>query len=91
MIKAMDKIRFTATDGTTDEFFVEAETRLRGVDYLLVSDSDGEEATALILKDISSDSGEEVQYEIVEDETELEALLKVFQEILDEDDTGLEL
>ena len=86
----MEKIVFTADDGTKDEFFVEAETRLNGCDYLLVSDSEGEEANALILKDISTDTGEEVQYEIVEDETELEALLKVFQEILDEDDTGLE-
>jgi len=86
----IEKVKFTAPDGTTDEFFVEAETRMGGVDYLLVSDSDGDEANALILKDISSDSSEEVQYEIVEDDRVLKALLKVFEEILDESDTGIE-
>ena len=86
----MDKIRFTATDGTTDEFFVEAETRMGGTDYLLVSDSEGDDATAMILKDISTDSDEEAQYEIVDDDNTLRALLKVFEEILDEADTGIE-
>ena len=86
----IEKIKFTASDGTTDEFYVEAETRMGGVDYLLVSDSQGDEANALILKDISSGSGEEVQYEIVEDDRVLGALLKVFEEILDDTDTGIE-
>ena len=85
-----EKIKFTASDGTIDEFFVEAETRMGGADYLLVSDSEGDEATALILKDISDGSSEEVQYEIVEDDRVLGALLKVFEEILDETDTGIE-
>lgn len=81
----MDKVRFEAFDGTVDEFYVEAETRLNGCNYLLVSDSEDDDANALILKDISAGTGEEAQYDIVEDETELKALLNVFQEILDDE------
>ena len=54
----MEKIRFEALDGTVDEFYVEAETRLNGSSYLLVSDSEEDDASALILKDISSDTSE---------------------------------
>ncbi|MDD6347808.1 MAG: DUF1292 domain-containing protein [Lachnospiraceae bacterium] len=86
----MEKIRFEALDGTVDEFYVEAETRLNGSSYLLVSDSEEDDASALILKDISSDTSEEAEYVIVEDDVELEALLNVFQEIL-EDDADIEL
>ena len=86
----MEKIRFEALDSTVDEFYVEAETRLNGSSYLLVSDSEEDDASALILKDISSDTSEEAEYVIVEDDVELEALLNVFQEIL-EDDADIEL
>ena len=86
----MEKIRFEALDGTVEEFYVEAETRLNGSSYLLVSDSEEDDASALILKDISSDTSEEAEYVIVEDDVELEALLNVFQEIL-EDDADIEL
>ena len=86
----MEKIRFEALDGTVDEFYVEAETRLNGNSYLLVSDSEEDDASALILKDISSDTSEEAEYVIVEDDVDLEALLNVFQEIL-EDDADIEL
>ena len=86
----MEKIRVEALDGTVDEFYVEAETRLNGSSYLLVSDSEEDDASALILKDISSDTSVEAEYVIVEDDVELEALLNVFQEIL-EDDADIEL
>ena len=81
----MEKIEMTADDGSKQEFYVEAETRMNGTDYLLVSDGDPEEAAALILKDISKEACEEVEYAVVEDETELKALLSVFAEILDEE------
>ena len=38
---SMEKILFETEDGEKQEFFVEEETRVGGVDYLLVTDSDG--------------------------------------------------
>lgn len=49
----MEKIRFQLADGTVEEFFIEEQTRIGGVSYLLVSDSMEDEASAYILKDVS--------------------------------------
>ncbi len=86
----MEKLEFTGDDGSVVNFYVEAQTRVNGMDYLLVSDKDEDdetdEAEAYILKDISEDSSEEAQYVFVEDDQEIEALLKVFSEMLDDTD-----
>ena len=44
----MEKIKFQLEDGTEAEFYVEEQTRIGGVAYLLVSDSQDDEATAYI-------------------------------------------
>ncbi|MDO4614085.1 MAG: DUF1292 domain-containing protein [Lachnospiraceae bacterium] len=81
----MEAIEFIADDGTIIKFYIEEQTRVNGVNYLLVTaDTDDEEAEALILKDISPDSSEEADYVPVEDETELRALLKVFEETMED-------
>lgn len=46
----MEKIKFQLEDGTEAEFYVEEQTRIGGVAYLLVSDSLDDEATAIFLK-----------------------------------------
>ena len=46
----MDKIKFQLEDGTEAEFYVEEQTRIGGIAYLLVSDSMDDEATAIFLK-----------------------------------------
>jgi len=73
-----DKIILTADDGTDVTFYVIEETRLGASNYLLVADSDDEDAECLILKDTSRDEDPEAVYELVEDETELDAVSKVF-------------
>ncbi len=77
----------------TDEgevlFYVIEETRVNGMNYLLVTDSEEEEADAYILKDTSSPEDREAVYEMVEDEEILSALQKVFRALLD--DTDIEL
>ena len=78
----MEKIIFKDEGGTDVEFYVEEQTRVNGYTYLLVSDSD-EAEDAYILKDLSQDGEEESQYVMVEDETELEALSRVFNEMLE--------
>jgi uncharacterized protein YrzB (UPF0473 family) len=80
------EIIFTAEDGEEVTFHVLEQTRLGGVDYLLVSteDEDGEEA--LILKDISKDTDAEAVYDVVEDDRELELVAGIFKELLEDID-----
>lgn len=85
-----DKIILTADDGTEVTFYVIEETRLGASNYLLVADSDDEDAECLILKDTSRDEDPEAVYEPVEDETELSAVSKVFEELLSDEDIVIE-
>ena len=57
-INKMEKIKFQLEDGTEAEFYVEEQTRIGGVAYLLVSDSQDDEATAYIFKDVSEDDSQ---------------------------------
>ncbi len=79
----MEPIIFMNEDGTETEFYVEEQTRVNGTDYLLVATSEDDDAEALILKDISDKDSEEAEYVPV-DENEAEALLKVFEQMLDD-------
>ena len=80
----MEKIGFVTDDGEKIEFYVEEETRVNGISYLLVTDSDGEEANACILKDLSEDGDEEANFVPVEDDTEFHAVAGVFQQMLED-------
>lgn len=82
----MEKIRFQSEDGTITEFYIEEQTRIGGTAYLLVSDSLEDEASAYILKDMSEDTSLEACYEMVEDEDELQAVFKVFEQMLEDVD-----
>lgn len=81
----MEKVRFAFTDGNgEDEFFVLEETRINGSAYILVTDSEDDDAECLILKETGKQSDGESVYEIVEDETELLAVSKIFEELLED-------
>lgn len=83
----MEKIRFNfGEQEETAEFFVLEQTRVGGKDYILVTDSEEGDAEALILKDMSSDGEKEAIYEIVVDDNELEAVSRVFSEMLEDID-----
>lgn len=81
-----DEIIFTTDDGEEVTFCVIEQTRLGGVDYLLVTTitEDEEDAEALILKDVSLETDEEAVYDIVEDDGELELVAGIFKELLDD-------
>lgn len=81
----MEKIEFQSEDGRI-EFYVEEQTTIAGVTYLLVSDSEEEEANAYIFKDVSEEDSQEACYEMVEDEDELLAVYKVFEQMLEDVD-----
>ena len=81
----MEKIKFSFADGEdAAEFFVLEQTRISGANYILVADSEEDDGEALILKDLSKDGEEEALYEIVDDDDELNAVARVFQEMLDD-------
>lgn len=83
----MEKIKFHLQDVDEEvDFFVLEQTKINGSDYILVTDSEEGDATALILKDLSEKEDEEALYQVVEDDEELEYLLKIFEEILEDVD-----
>ncbi|WP_122641974.1 DUF1292 domain-containing protein [Luxibacter massiliensis] len=83
----MEKIEFTFEDtGETVDFFVLEQTKINGAVYILVTDSEEDDAECLILKDICPDDDTESIYEAVEDDTELLAVSKVFEELLEDID-----
>ncbi|NLO09603.1 MAG: DUF1292 domain-containing protein [Clostridiales bacterium] len=79
-----DEITFITDDNEEVVFQVIEQTRLGGVDYLLVSITDGDEDEALILKDISKDTDEEAIYSIVDDDRELAMASEIFSELIDD-------
>lgn len=80
----MEKIVFKLDDNMEEELFVLEQTKLNGNTYILVTDSEEDEAECLILKDMSAPEEQESLYEVVEDEVELSAVLKVFEELLED-------
>lgn len=82
----MEKIKFIP-DGEDEvvEFFVIEQTRLGGVNYLLVTESEDEteDADAYILKDLSEQEDAEAVYEFVEDDDELNTVSELFEKLLD--------
>ena len=78
------KIKIPAEDGEIIELFVIEQTRLEGINYLLVTETEDEEAEAYILKDISSDDDKEAVYEFVDDDNELDTLAKLFSELIED-------
>ena len=83
----MEKIKFVFEDTKEEvEFFVLEQTRISGKNYILVTDSEEDEAECLILKDTSAAEDAESVYEIVEDDIELSSVLKVFEELLEDVD-----
>lgn len=82
-----EKIIFIDDDGNKVEMFIVEETRINNVNYILVTDEvEDDEATAYILKDVSNEEDEEAIYEMVDEDSEIEYIGKIFSELLDEVD-----
>ena len=87
----MEKITFTLNTGEVVDFAVLEETKINGMSYLLVTESEDEEADAeaYILKKVAEEEEEQVLYEMVEDDRELEYVSKIFAELLEDVDIEL--
>ena len=77
-----EKITFTPEGEEPVEFYVLEQTRIGGIDYILVTDEEEGDGEALILKDMSRDGEPEGLYTIVSDDQELEAVAGVFENML---------
>ena len=91
MRKELDVITIGMEDGE-EEFYVLETTRLMGVNYYLVAEADdydrNEEVTCLILRENENGLDEEYgMFSFVEDEEELNSLSKIFDELMEDDDT----
>ena len=83
----MEKIKFMSEEMKTEvEFFVLEQTRINGVAYILVTDSEEGDAQCLILRDTSPADDTDSVYEIVDDDNELGVISKVFEELLEDVD-----
>lgn len=80
----MEKIIFRAEGEETVEFYVLEQTRIGGIDYILVTDTEEDDGEALILKDMSQPGEEEALYEIVTEDEELDAVSAVFESMLED-------
>ncbi|MCQ2508749.1 MAG: DUF1292 domain-containing protein [Dorea sp.] len=80
------KITFVTDDLQKVDFFVLEQTKVNGISYLLVADSEEDDAECLILKDCAKETDTDSLYEIVEDDVELNAVLKIFEELLEDVD-----
>ena len=85
------KITMTADSGESLDFYVLEETRIGGIDYLLVTDEmDEEDGECYILKDLSGAEDDQAVYEFVENDEELDYLYRIFSELLNDADVEIE-
>lgn len=81
----MEKISFQIENEQEPvEFFVLEQTRIAGINYLLVTEEEEGDSEAFILKDLSKDEDNDSIYEIVSDDKELDAVAAVFENMLDD-------
>ena len=82
----MEKVVFIDGDGQKTEFYCLEQTILGGVTYLLVTDQEEGDASAWILKEIPNEDSEQMTYQIVDDDAELEAVGEIFSQLLEDID-----
>ena len=80
----LEKITFNPNGEEPVDFFVLEQTRISGVDYILVTDFEEGDGEVLILKDMSKQDEPESVYAIVDDDEELKAVAGVFEDLLED-------
>ena len=85
-----EKIVFETEEGDVD-FYVLEQTMIAGTNYIIVTDDmESEDGSFLILKEEkinNPENDEEIAtYGVIEDENELKAVVKVFDELLEDID-----
>lgn len=80
----LEKIMFHPDGEESVEFYVLEQTRIGGVNYILVTDMEEGDGDALIMKDVSGDGEEEGVFTIVSDDEELAAVAGMFENMLED-------
>ncbi|MBQ0028372.1 MAG: DUF1292 domain-containing protein [Lachnospiraceae bacterium] len=80
----LEKITFCPDGDEPVDFFVLEQTKISGVNYILVTDFEDGDGEALILKDMSAENEPESLYQIVSDDNELQAVAGVFEDLLED-------
>lgn len=80
----LEKIVFNPEGEDPVEFYVLEQTRIGGVNYILVTDFEEGDGEALILKDLSRDGEEESVFAIVSEDEELSAVAGVFENMMED-------
>ena len=82
----MDKVKFVDPETKEEiDFFVVEETQVGGTKYLFVTEEEDGDCDAYILKEVASEEAD-IVYEMVEDDTELAAVGKIFAELIEDAD-----
>lgn len=85
----MERLIFTDSEtGEQAELFLLEETSISGVTYYLACEEETEDSVAYIFKEICSEN-DELTLEIVDDDTELNAIGRVFAELMEDTDISL--
>ena len=80
----MEKVTFVDPETKEEiQFFVVEETQINGTRYLFVTEEEDGDCDAYILKEVAAEK-EDVFYEMVEDDTELAAVVKIFAELVED-------
>ena len=83
----MENVQFTDPEtNETVSFYVLEQTQLNGIKYLFVTEEEEGDGDAYILKEIHAREDGEILYEMVEDDSELDYIGRIFSELLEDID-----
>ena len=86
----MEKVTFVDPQTKESiEFFVVEETQVNGKRYFLVTEEEDGDCDAYILKEVATED-DDVVCEMVDDDTELAAVGKIFSELIEDADIEYE-
>ena len=86
-----ERITLLTDTGEAVDFYVLEETRINGMNYLMVTDTqEDEDGECYVLKDLSGSADSEAVYEFVENDDELDYLYRIFSELLEDAEVDLQ-
>lgn len=86
-----ERITLLTDTGEAVDFYVLEETKINGMNYLMVTDAkEDEDGECYVLKDMSGSADSEAAYEFVENDDELDYLHRIFSELLEDTDVELQ-
>ena len=80
----MEKVTFQKNEKETVEYYILEQTRISGVNYLLVTDTKEGDGEAVILKEVSVAEDEMGGYTDDLTEEEFEAVVPIFENLLED-------